>query len=364
MIKSITLTDFRNHKSCRIQTHGRRNVIITGPNGAGKTAILEAVSMLSGDRGLRGAPMTDVARFDGNGGFSVFAVLDDDTEISVYFTSGDTNRHARIDGDNAALADLGAMLRAVWLTPREDRLFVDSAAERRAFFDRLAASFDSAHAGRVARFSKLMSERAFALKNGRDIYWLDALDAQIAGVAVSVADLRIRYAGELNYFLSDCAVTVSGMVEQLLLNGNAASAEREYLNYLHGARELVGDKMVVDGPHKSDFGVFNKKLKLPAALTSTGQQKMVLLDLILAHAKLLHTKTNRQPLILLDEAAAHLDADARARLFRDLAMADAQVWATGLDANVFNDVPNAVFVACMNGEINNILAPGITNEQN
>ena len=365
MIETITLTDFRNHKSCRIQTHGRHNVIITGPNGAGKTAVLEAISMLSGDRGLRGAPMTDIARFGGDGGFSVHAVLNDDTEISVYFSAGDTNRRARLDGDNATLSALQSQLRTVWLTPREDRLFVDAASERRSFFDRLAGSFDATHSGRVARFAKLMSERAFALKNGNDVRWLDALDAQIAGVAVSVADARIRYAGELNYFLTDYAVTVTGMVEQMLIDSKPASvAEREYLNYLHGARELIGDKMVVDGPHKSDFGVLNKKLNLPADLTSTGQQKMALLALILAHATLLHTKTHRQPLILLDEAAAHLDADARAGLFRELAAADAQVWATGLDANVFADVPNAVFVTCKDGEINNILVPGNTDEQN
>ncbi len=364
MIKTISLTDFRNHRLCRVHTCGRHNVIITGPNGAGKTALLEAVSMLSGDRGLRGAPMTDIARFDGDGGFSVYALLNDDTEVSVYFTPGNTNRRARIDGDNATLSALQAHLRTVWLTPREDRLFVDSAAERRAFFDRLAASFDATHAGRVARFTKLVSERAFALRNGHDKHWLDALDCQIAGVAVSIADARIRYAGELNYFLTDCAVTVTGLIEQVLIDGRAAAAEREYLEYLHNMRELVGDKMIMDGPHKSDFGVFNKKLNLPAALTSTGQQKMALLDLILAHAKLLHTKTQHRPLILLDEAAAHLDASARARLFRDLGTTDAQVWATGLDANVFADVPDAVFVTCKDGEINNILVPENTNEQN
>ena len=363
MINSVTLTNFRNHKLCRIQTHGQRNVIITGPNGAGKTAVLEAVSMLGGDRGLRGAPMTDIARFGGDGGFSVFALLNDDTEISVYFTAGDSNRRARIDGDNATLADLSTQLRTIWLTPREDRLFVDAASDRRAFFDRLTGSFDATHSGRVARLSKLMSERAFALKNGNDARWLDALDAQISGLAVAVAYARIMYAGELNYFLSDCAVTVSGMVEQMLIDGTGATAaERQYTEYLHSARELIADKMIVDGPHKSDFGVFNKMLNLPAALTSTGQQKTVLLNLILAHAKLMHTKTNRRPLILLDEAAAHLDANARAKLFADLGAADAQVWATGLDANVFTDVPNAVFVTCNDGEINNILWSGQKNE--
>lgn len=359
MIETITLTDFRNHKSGRIATHGRHNIIITGPNGAGKTAVLEAVSMLSGDRGLRGAGYNDIARFDGAGGFSVFAALSDDSEISVYFNTGDTNRRARIDGDAATLAELGARLRMVWLTPREDRLFIDSGAERRAFFDRLVASFDAAHNGRVARHAKLLSERAFALKSGRDAHWLDAIDAQIAGTAVAIADARIKYAGELNYFLTGCAVSVRGRVEQMLLDGMpAGGAEREYLKYLGENRALVGDKMVLDGVHKSDFGVFNHALKLPAHLTSTGQQKTVLLNIILAHAKLLHTKTGRRPLILLDEAAAHLDADARARLFDELGQTDAQVWATGLDPNVFRDVPDATFVACTDGEINNILTPG------
>lgn len=363
MIETITLTNFRNHKMCRIKTFGRHNVIITGPNGAGKTAVLEAVSMLSGDRGMRGASMPEIACFNGDGNFSVFAELDDETQVSVYYNMGDSNRRARIDGDAATLSDLSARMRMVWLTPREDRLFVDGAAERRAFFDRLASSFDAAHAGRVGRLSKLLSERAFALKNGRDEKWIDALDIQIAGIAVAIAAARIQYAGELNYFLSDCAITVSGMVEQMLIDENAASAERKYLDYLHSVRELVGDKMILDGPHKSDFGVFNHKLNLPVSLTSTGQQKTILLDLILAHAKLIHTKTRHRPLILLDEAAAHLDSDARARLFNDLGMTDAQVWATGLDANVFADVPNAVFVACMDGEINNILVPGNKNEQ-
>lgn len=365
MIETITLYNFRNHTTARIKTHGRHNVIITGPNGAGKTAVLEAVSMLSGDRGLRGASMTEIARFNGDGGFSVTAELNDETQISVYFTNSDSNRRAKIDGDNATLSNLGNILRMVWITPREDRLFIDAASERRTFFDRLAGSFEPSHAGRVARLTKLLSERAFALKNGSDKNWLDALDAQIAGISVTIAAARIQYAGQLNYFLTDCAVTVSGIVEQMLIDGaTSGEAERQYLNYLQSNRELVGDKMILDGPHKSDFGVFNKVLNLPASLTSTGQQKTVLLDLILAHAKLIHTKTNRRPLILLDEAAAHLDANARARLFRDLDAADAQVWATGLDPEVFKNVPDAVFVACKNGEINNILVPENTDEQN
>ena len=355
MIDCLTITDFRNHITTRIITGGRRNIIITGPNGAGKTAIIEAVSMLAGDRGMRSAPMTEIARFDGPGSFSVFATTQSENEVCVYFNSGDANRHAKIDGDNATLSDLAKVLRIVWISPREDRIFVDAAADRRAFFDRLAAGFDSAHAGRVARHNKLLAERAGALKGRADNAWLDAIDAQIAATAVAIAAARIQYAGEINYLLDGYAVSVDGMVESMIMETNAADAERNYLLYLKSNRELVNDKMVLDGVNKSDFGVFNKKLNLPANLTSTGQQKTTLLNLILAHAKLIYTKTGNTPIILLDEAAAHLDADARARLFMELGQAHAQVWATGIDIDVFHDVPDATFITCVDGAINNTL---------
>lgn len=351
MIKNLVLTDFRNHVSCRVETDGHRNIIITGPNGAGKTAIIEAVSMLGGDRGMRGAPMSDVARFGGTGGFSVFATLTDDTDVCVYFNAGDTNRRAKVDGDNATLGDLSNNLRIIWLTPREDRIFVDGTTERRAFFDRLTANFDSAHSGRVARLTKLLSERAGAIKNNANAQWLDALDAQIAATSIAIAAARIQYAGEINFFLTDYAVSVTGMVESMIMKTNAANAEREYLEYLKQNRTLVYDKMVIDGVNKSDFGVFNKKLNLPANLTSTGQQKTTLIALILAHAKLIFTKTGFEPIILLDEAAAHLDSGARKKLFQDLSTANAQVWATGLDAEIFRNVSDATFVACLDGEI-------------
>lgn len=312
--------------------------------------------MLSGDRGMRGASVSDIARFGGPGDFSVFATLSNDTELSIHFSHDDTNRRARIDGTPAPLSDMARHMRIVWLTPREDRLFLDSASDRRAFFDRLTTSFDSAHAGRTARLAKLLSERAYALKTGADTHWLNALDAQIAGTSVAIATARIQYAGEINYFLTRCAVSVSGMIEKMLIDGKSAGdAERAYLEYLSQNRALVGDKMILDGPHKSDFGVFNNELNLPAYLTSTGQQKTALIDLILAHAKLVHTKTGHRPLILLDEAAAHLDANARRQMFQSLAESDAQVWATGLDQTIFLDIPDCAFVTCHDGQISNIV---------
>jgi len=355
MIKQIILTNFRNHECSKIKIDGVKNVIITGLNGAGKTAILEALSLLSGERGLRGADIQTLARFDGNGGFSVFVTTIDENDISVFLNSGDSNRRAKINNENVPLSELSKNLRIIWLTPREDRIFIDGISERRAFFDHLITSFEPSHIGHISHLNKLLSERAGVIKNGGDTNWLDALDKQIAAISVSVAAGRIRYAGEINYFFETGAVSVSGMLENMLLEMSATNTENAYFEYLQNNRSLVGDKMVIDGAHKSDFGVFNKILNLPAQITSTGQQKSVLLDLILAHAKLIHIKTGKQPIILLDEADSHLDATARAKIFNALNESAAQVWATGLDIKNFENIPNALFVTCQNGNISNIV---------
>ena len=317
---------------------------------------MEALSLLCGERGLRNADIPTLARFDGNGGFSVFATTSDDNDVCVFFNQNDSNRHAKVNNENIPLSELAKISRIIWLTPQEDRIFTDSASERRAFFDHLVASFEPSHIGRISRLNKLMSERAGAIKNNADRNWLDAIDKQIAATAVSVAASRIRYAGEVNFFFDTGAVSVNGMIEKLVLENSATTAENIYFEYLENNRSLVGDKMVIDGVHKSDFGVFNKALCLPAQITSTGQQKSILIDLILAHAKLIHIKTGQKPIILLDEAASHLDESARGKLFAALNELDAQVWATGLDIKTFEKIPNALFVTCQNGEISNIVS--------
>ncbi len=344
MINSLTLTDFRNHTHSRIKTGGHKNIIITGPNGSGKTAVLEALSMLGGDKGLRGAGLPDIARFTSMAGFSAFASLADDTEISISWRPGDSNRRVTVDGDSAPINSLGQHLRIVWITPREDRLFLDSVSDRRSFFDRLVSGFDPVHLGRTAKLGKLLSERAFALKSGANKNWLDAIDKQIAGTAVSVACARVAYSAEINYFLENCAVSITGLLEAKQIA--ASDQEREYFEYLVKNRELTSDKMQIDGAHKSDFGVQSHAHGLAAGLLSTGQQKSVLLDLILAHARLINEKTGKTPIILLDEAAAHLDSRAREKLFSDLGAARAQVWATGIESEIFAGVPDSVFINC------------------
>ncbi|MBO7645335.1 MAG: hypothetical protein J6S57_03465, partial [Alphaproteobacteria bacterium] len=354
MINKITITDFRNHVLSRIEINGARNVVITGSNGAGKTAILEAVSLLSGDRGLRGVDTQMLARFGGNGGFSVFATTDDDTDICVFLNSGEKNRHAKIDNENVALSELAKKLRIVWLTPREDRVFVESASERRTFFDRLVTNFESSHIGRITRLNKLLSERAGAIKSNADNTWLDVIDRQIASTAIAIGAGRIRYASEINYFLKSGSVSVDGMIEKLIIKNTAINSEQKYFDYLKENRGLIGDKMTIDGAHKSDFGVFNNVLGLPTNITSTGQQKSILIDLILAHAKLINIKTGQNPLILLDEAITHLDDNACKKLFSELNDAKAQVWVSGIHNDIFNDIPDTVFVTCQDGKISNI----------
>ncbi|MDR1207090.1 MAG: AAA family ATPase [Rickettsiales bacterium] len=352
MIETITITDFRNHASDRIKTGGAKNIVITGPNGSGKTSVLEAISILSQSGSLRGAAPAEMIRIPDAVGFGVATTLADGSEISMSFAAGDVKRRVRIDGDAAPISDIGKHARVLWLTPKEDRLFADAPSERRAFFDRMCASLDSAHGARIVRMGKLLHERAFALKNGSNDSWLNSIEHQLGATAIAVAAARVRYAGEINYFLKDSsyAVAVSGMLEERLGAGmSAADAEREYAEYLRANRELIADKMNMDGPHRTDFGMINGRLNMPVANTSTGQQKSALLQLVMSNAKLVRARAGLPVFILLDEVAAHLDAAARAALFVELQATDAQIWMTGLEMESFAGIADAKFVYCENG---------------
>lgn len=353
MFNVLTLTNFRNHECARINSDGAKNIIITGPNGSGKTAILEAVSMLSGNGGMRGAAMPEIARINGNGGFSVHSVLDNDTELSISYENGDSGRKLRINGDSAPLSNAPQNVRMVWLTPKEDRLFAESASDRRAFFDRLVNGLNPSHSGHVARMGKLLSERAFALKSSFDSKWLDTIEKQLAGIAASVAAARVAYGARLNHFLeseTDARIVLSGWFESRLLdNGTSIDTEKEYMDYLLSNRQIIADKMVIDGAHKSDFSMFRNDLNMNADMLSAGQQKKLLMLLIIAHAKLLGTNANTPIIILLDEAASHLDEISRTDLFNRLDLTPAQVWVTGADIETFKNIKNSLFVSCADG---------------
>lgn len=344
MITRLTLTNFRSHNTFRLDTEGK-NVVITGNNGSGKTNVLESVSLLNGGTGLRHALSGDLARF-GTDNYGVAAELSNGTDISVYWNTIFGHRKAKVNGDAVALSELSKHICIVWITPAEDQLFLTRPHHRRAFLDNLVTGFDARHTGRTARLAKLLSERAFAIKTGRDNNWLDLIDTNITETASAVADARTRYAAELNHFFDCGEMSLSGILESKIINGEkAGDFENTYRNYLFENRTLSGDKMTIDGPHKSDFSVLNKTLGLTADKTSSGQQKLLLNRLVIANAKLLYAKNPETPLlILLDEADSHLDKNARQELFGALSKTNAQIWMTGTDSAIFSAVPNSVSI--------------------
>ncbi|MDR2268771.1 MAG: AAA family ATPase [Rickettsiales bacterium] len=342
MLEQITLTNFRNHKTLRLNTK-KKNIVLFGPNGAGKTNVLEAVSLLNGGSGLRRAQSADLALF-GSDEYAIAAAVVGGAELSVYWRAGMGHRKAKINGENAPLWGLSEHIGIVWLTPADDLLFVGPPSGRRVFLDNLAAGFDGAHAGRIARLSRLLSERAFALKNNRDDEWLDLIEANIASAAAAVADARVRFAGEANHFFEGGEIALCGMLENKIINGEkAGDFEDFYRRYLAENRFLVADKMTIDGAHRFDFSVMNQAVGLSADKTSSGQQKLLLNKLVIANAKLIKAKTPDRPLlILLDEADSHLDENAREKLFDELSGTSAQIWLTGTDLGKFSNIPESI----------------------
>lgn len=355
MLNVLTLANFRNHESARINSAGFKNIIISGPNGSGKTAILEALSMLSVNGGLRGASMPEIARISGDGRFAVHALISDDTTLSVSFSAGDAGRKLRIDNQPKPLSAASSAIRIIWLTPKEDRLFAESASDRRAFLDRLVSGFDPVHSGRVARLTKLLSERAFAIKSNGGEKWLDAIESQLAAVAASVSAARTLYAAQLNHFLeseTNAQIILSGWFEsRFAACCNCLDTEKEYRDYLSANRTLTAGNMVIDGAHKSDFSMIRNDLNMNANMLSAGQQKKLLMLMIIANEKLLDARIATPVLILLDEALSHFDRESCADLLARLDTTSAQVWITGAQIDVFPNAENSLFVSCADGSV-------------
>ncbi|MDR0804131.1 MAG: hypothetical protein LBO08_03560 [Rickettsiales bacterium] len=347
MLAGISLYNFRNHGALALDCGGAKNIIFCGANGAGKTAALEAISLLCGIGNFRGAALGDMMRKGAGAGdgFAVHADLGDGTEIRISWNGG-AHKEIRIDGDKSSLTALAKIMPMVWLTPRDDRLFCESASDRRAFLDRLVGAFDLLHTGRTARLAKLLSERAFAIKNNGGNSWLDPIEVNLAKTAMSVAAARVKYSAELNYFMPPhLQITTDGTLEQKIITGApAAGIEIEYRQYLAENRFLENDRQIINGAHKSDFGMFNSDAGMPVSQTSTGQQKSALVSLVVAHAKLMRAKTGKYPVVLLDEADSHLDAAARKNIFAQFGECGAQVFATALSREIFLEIPDTKFV--------------------
>ncbi len=347
----LKLTDFRNYPQLSLQLD-KRHVVLTGENGAGKTNLLEAVSFLSPGRGLRRAAYADVARIGADAGFTVFAAVEGmagPVEIgtsTVDAANGGTGRKLRLNGANARSADdLLEHLRLTWLTPSMDGLFTGPASERRRFLDRQVLAIDPQHGRRVLDYERAMRSRNRLLSEGRmDPAWLDGIELQMAELGTAIALARHELVAMLSDLIADgrqegpfprAAIALQDFTEDLG-EGSAAALEDAFAGKLADGRHRdAAAGRTLTGPHRADLLIRHREKDMPAAHCSTGEQKALLVGLVLAHAGLTARISGFAPIMLLDEIAAHLDAGRRAALFDLIDELGGQAFMTGTDAAMF-----------------------------
>ncbi|CDZ26156.1 DNA replication/repair protein RecF [Neorhizobium galegae] len=350
-LSRLKLTDFRNYAEAALLLDGR-HVVLTGENGAGKTNLLEAVSFLSPGRGLRRAVLSDVTRVGAAGGFTIFADIDGmDGEVSIGtgIEPGEGEsvaRKLRINGTPAkSTEELSDHLSVLWLTPAMDGLFTGASSDRRRFLDRLVLSLDPAHGRRASDFERAMRSRNRLLSEGRfDPSWLSAIEAQMAGLGIAMAAARQEMLGLLRTLSANSGETpfptpvlaLEGFMDGAM-DRPAADLEEDYLAMLRNSRGRdAAAGRTLDGPHRSDLLVRHREKDMDAARCSTGEQKALLIGLILAHARLTADMTGYAPILLLDEIAAHLDEGRRAALFDLVHGLGGQSFMTGTDRSMFS----------------------------
>jgi DNA replication and repair protein RecF len=333
----LSLTNFRSYADALIEP-GPGLVILTGENGVGKTNLLEGVSLLSPGRGLRGAKLSEMARSDGPGGFAVAARLADDVEIGTGSTSVSAERRqVRINGAPASANSLAEWLSVLWLTPAMDRLFIEGAGGRRRFLDRLVLAFVPSHAMHSARYEAAMRARnkLLAEEVQPDTEWLAALEARMAEHGTAVAEARIATLAALAARLAMASEGPFARAGMALEGWRAGELAAELA--AGRPRDAAAGRTLV-GPHRADLVVSHLGKGQRAERCSTGEQKALLLNIVLAHADLVAERTGRRPILLLDEVAAHLDPLRRAALFRRLAETGGQVWLTGTEPALFEAI--------------------------
>ena len=332
----LTLTNFRNHAAALIEP-GPGFVLLSGDNGAGKTNILEAVSLLTPGRGLRGASLGEMARSGGQGGFSIAAKLSGDVDLGTgTLATAPERRQVRVNGAAASVNSLSEWLSVLWLTPAMDRLFADSAGNRRRFLDRLTLALEPGHATHAARYEAAMRARnkLLAEPEGADPSWLAALEAGMAehGAALGVARARTisalgeALAGQGGDDFPRAALLLEGWSEVDLAAALRANRGRD-----------AAAGRATAGPHRQDLIVTHVAKNQPASRSSTGEQKALLLGIVLAHAELVASRRGAPPILLLDEVAAHLDPARRAALFARLG-GRGQVWMTATEPGLFAEI--------------------------
>ena len=362
-LSRLKLDHFRNYQQADLAIHAGQLVIL-GDNGAGKTNLLEAVSLLAPGRGMRRAKTEHLAYRASGFDASCDIVDNDDADrldwavaatlenedgnvqigTGVPRSAKQGNRIMRLDGMTVSQADLGIHLTVSWLTPQMDGIFLDSPAARRRFLDRLVIAFDPAHIGRISRYEKALRQRAHLLTEQRgDDSWFSALESVLAETAVAVTAARQSLIKALNreaaggwFGFPGAELLLSGDTENWLSDMPALAVEDQLMLAARTAR-LNGD-LAMPGPHASEFQALHLASQMPANRASTGQQKAMLIAVILAHARLQDRRLGRVPVMLFDDVAAHLDAKRRGALFDAIKSLGGQCWYTGTDEGQFKEL--------------------------
>ncbi|ACB96707.1 DNA replication/repair protein RecF [Beijerinckia indica] len=354
LVRRLILSDFRSYPALDLSL-GAKMIVVTGENGAGKTNLIEALSLFTPGRGLRRVELASCARAEGPGGFAVSIEIETGAERVQLGTGlvprseGGFARQYRIErapvGSARSFAD---HLRIVWLTPAQDGLFAASPGERRRFLDRLVLCVDAEHGARVTVLERALRNRNRQLEDHyADSRWLDATEKEIAEIAVAVAAARVETVARLRRLIDESRDTITpfpwadleirGDLERLVGERPALEAEELYRGILRDnrRRDAAAGRALV-GPQNSDLLVRHGPKQADAARSSTGEQKALLVGLVLAHARLVARATQTAPMILLDEIAAHFDASRRVALYEELAALPGQIWMTGAEASAFS----------------------------
>jgi DNA replication and repair protein RecF len=373
-VRKLTLRNFRNYHAAAIETR-QRTIVLVGPNGAGKTNLLEAISFLAPGRGLHRATLEEVAFSEGDGSWAVSAEVEGMLGLATLGTGVErpsedgatVQRKYRIDRETVpSAAAFAEHLRVVWLVPAMDTLFVGAPSERRRFLDRLALTIDAEHGGRVNALERALRSRNRLLEDPRpDPHWLDAIEHETAGLAVAVAAQRVETVRRLERVLAArkdssfpaAAIALDGWIEKLIPAHPAIEVEDRYRAVLRDsrARDAAAGR-TLDGVHLTDLTVTYAAKGTAAAEASTGEQKALLIGLVLAQARLIAEMTAFAPVLLLDEVVAHLDPGRRAALHGELTDLGAQVFMTGADPALFAEIKgeaaaDALFVEVVAGRL-------------
>ena len=376
-LSRLKLDHFRNYQQADLAIHSGQLVIL-GDNGAGKTNLLEAVSLLAPGRGMRRAKTEHLA-YRASGFDTSCDIADNDDADRLDWAVAATlenedgnvqigtgvpplakqgNRIMRLEGMTVSQADLGSRLAVSWLTPQMDGIFLDSPAARRRFLDRLVIAFDPAHIGRMSRYEKVLRQRAHLLTEQRgDDSWFSALESVLAETAVAVTAARQSLIKALNHEASrgwfgfpGAELLLGGDTENWLSDMPALAVEDQLMLAARTAR-LNGD-LAMPGPHASEFQALHLASQVPANRASTGQQKAMLIAVILAHARLQDRRLGRVPVMLFDDVAAHLDAKRRGALFDAVQSLGGQCWYSGTDEGQFKELlKTAQFVKILPAKI-------------